>query len=131
MRQPPAVLRYQVAGRRQLNHEAVTFWQHAHGDDWEQVIEADNDLLLGLAQRDGQWFERSLSEIGCPVLLTGSMQDETLFNGATQTVEMAEQIPESQLVLINGGEHPLMWSRPRGFRRAADSSLAGLKGEKA
>jgi len=125
MRQPPEVLRAEVAGRRQRHPEAVAFWQQAHGDDWEQVIEADNDVMLRLAERDGRWFERSLSEIGCPVLLTGSLQDATLHDGAAQMLEMAKQIPESQLVLVNGGDHPLMWSRPEAFRRAADSFLRG------
>jgi pimeloyl-ACP methyl ester carboxylesterase len=43
---------------------------------------------------------------------------------------MATQIPESQLVLVNGGDHPLMWSRPQRFRRAADSFLAGVEEER-
>jgi valacyclovir hydrolase len=126
MRQPPEVLRAEVAGRRQWHPGAVAFWQQAHGDDWEQVVEADNDLLLRLAQRGGRWFERSLSGIRCPVLLTGSLQDSTLHNGAAQMLEMASQIPESQLHLVNGGDHPLMWSRPELFRRAVDAFLASL-----
>jgi pimeloyl-ACP methyl ester carboxylesterase len=123
MRQPPEVLRAEVAHRRQCPPEAVAFWQHAHGDNWEQVIAADNDLLLRLAQRDGRWFERSLSEVRCPVLLTGSLQDELLHEVAAQLVKMAGQISESQLVLVNGGAHPLMWSQPDRFRRAVDSFL--------
>ena len=41
MRQPPEVLRAEVAGRRRRRPEAVAFWRHAHGDDWEQVVEAE------------------------------------------------------------------------------------------
>lgn len=126
-RQPPEVLRAEVAARRERHPDAVAFWQQAHGDDWEQVIEADSDLLLRLAERDGQWFERSLSEVECPVLFTGSFQDSTLHKGAAQMVEMAMQIPESRLMLVNGGEHPLMWTRPEVFRRAAESFLRGLE----
>jgi pimeloyl-ACP methyl ester carboxylesterase len=126
-RQPPDVLRAEVAGRRERHPEAVAFWQHAHGDDWEQVVEADSDLMLRLAERDGQWFERSLSEVDCPVLFTGSLQDSTLHDGAAQMVEMATRIPESQLMLVNGGDHPLMWTRSEIFRRVARSFLAGLE----
>jgi pimeloyl-ACP methyl ester carboxylesterase len=126
MRQPPEFLRAEVAHRRQRTPEAEAFWRRAHGDDWAQVVEADNRLLLRLAERDGVWFDRSLSEIRCPVLLTGSLQDSLLYNGAAQMVEMATQMPESQLVLVNGGDHPLMWSRPELFRRVADSFLASL-----
>jgi pimeloyl-ACP methyl ester carboxylesterase len=39
IRQPPEVLRAEVAHRRQRQPEAVAFWQHAHGDDWEQSLE--------------------------------------------------------------------------------------------
>jgi pimeloyl-ACP methyl ester carboxylesterase len=128
-RQPPEVLRAEVAGRRERHPEAVAFWQHAHGDGWEQVIEADSDIMLRLAERNGRWFERSLSEVQCPVLFTGSLQDATLHNGAVQMVEMATQIPESQLMLVSGGDHPLMWTRPEVFRRAAESFMSGLEEE--
>ncbi len=129
LRQPPEILRAEVASRRERHPEAVAFWQHAHGDDWEEVVEADSDLLLRLAERDGRWFERGLSEIRCPLLLTGSLQDSMLHDGPTQMVEMARQIPESQLVLINGGDHPLMWSRAERFRQVVDGFLTGLEKE--
>lgn len=130
IRQPPEVLRAEVAVRRRRQPGAQDFWRQAHGDDWEQVVEADNEIMLKLAQRGGQWFRRSLSKIQCPVLLTGSLQDAMLSNGAAQMVEMASQIPESQLVLFNGGDHPLMWSRPHRFRRVADRFLSGLDGDR-
>lgn len=126
-RQPPAVLRAAVDDRRQRHPGAVAFWRQAHGDDWEQVVEADSELLLRLAQRDGRWFECSLSEIRCSVLLTGSLQDTLLYNGAAQMVDMAAEIPQGQLYLVNGGDHPLMWSRPEDFRRAVDAFLTGLE----
>ncbi|MFN2169037.1 MAG: alpha/beta fold hydrolase, partial [Anaerolineae bacterium] len=58
IRQPPEVLRAEVAVRRQRQPAAEAFWRRAHGDDWEQVVEADNKILLKLAEHDGQWFER-------------------------------------------------------------------------
>jgi pimeloyl-ACP methyl ester carboxylesterase len=48
-RQPPKVVRAEVANRMQRHPEAVASWRHAHGDDWEQVVEADSDLTLRLA----------------------------------------------------------------------------------
>ena len=128
-RQPPEVLRAEVAARRERHPEAVAFWRRAHGDDWEQVVEADSDLLLRLARRDGRWFDESLAVIRCPVLLTGSLQDRLLHDGVAQMVAMAEEIPKSQLTLFNGGGHPLIWSRPEHFRRVADAFLASLDDE--
>jgi pimeloyl-ACP methyl ester carboxylesterase len=125
-RQPPEVLRAEVASRRERHPDAVAFWRHAHGDDWEQVVEADSDLLLRLAARGGRWFHQSLSGIACTVLLTGSLQDRMLHDGAAQMVAMANEIPGSQLTLFNGGDHPSMWSRSDRFRRVADAFLASL-----
>ena len=88
VRQPPEVLRAEVAGRRQRHPGAVAFWHQAHGDDWEQVVEADSDLLLRLAQRDGRWFERGLSGIFCPVFLIGSLQDAMLQDGAAPKIDV-------------------------------------------
>ncbi|MFW6437658.1 MAG: alpha/beta fold hydrolase, partial [Armatimonadota bacterium] len=45
-RSQPELLRAAVAARRARSRDAVAFWRHAHGADWEQVVEADNDLLL-------------------------------------------------------------------------------------
>lgn len=129
-RQPPEVLRAEVAVRRQRQPAAEAFWRQAHGDDWDQVVEADNEIMLKLAERDGQWFVRSLSEIQCPTLFTGSLQDTMLFDGAVQMLEMASQVPESQLALFNGGDHPFMWSRPDRFRQTAGGFLSWLEGEK-
>jgi pimeloyl-ACP methyl ester carboxylesterase len=126
MRQPPEVLRAEVANRQQRHPEAVAFWRRAHGEDREQVIEADNDLMLRLVERDGRWFEHGLSGIRCPVLLTGSLQDALLHRGPVQMVEMARQMPQAQLDLVNGGRHPLMWSRSDLLRRAADVFLGAL-----
>jgi pimeloyl-ACP methyl ester carboxylesterase len=128
-RQPPEVLRAEVAHRRQYDPDAKAFWQGAHGDDWEQVVEADCRLMLDLAARDGRFFDKSLSTIRCPVLLTGSLQDPLLYRGADQMLAMASQIPESRLLLVNGGDHPLMWSRAQDFREAADAFLRVLERE--
>lgn len=125
-RQPPEALRAEVAGRRKRHAEAVAFWHAMHGLDWEVVIEADNDQMLRLAQRDGRFFQRSLTDVRCPVPLTGSLQDRLLCDGPAQILETASQVAESQLYLVNGGDHPLMWSRPERFRRAVDTFLAGL-----
>jgi hypothetical protein len=58
--------------------------------------------------------------------LTGSLRDGLLHRGAEQMAAMARQIPDSQLMLLNGGDHPLMWSRARWCRQVADGFLAGV-----
>ena len=47
----PEQLQAAVAERARRTPEQVAFWQHAHGNDWQQVVNADTRLLRQLAQR--------------------------------------------------------------------------------
>jgi pimeloyl-ACP methyl ester carboxylesterase len=67
-----------------------------------------------------------LSNIVCPVLFTASLQDQALQSVGDQLGRMSAQIPGSQLFMVNGGDHPLMWSRPELFRSVCDLFLASL-----
>jgi len=116
---PGSVLQAAVAERRQYSPGQVAFWRHAHGDDWQTVVNADSDLLLRLAARELHWFDGRLPEIVCPVLLTASLRDGALPNVAGQVCHMAEQIPDCQVFFTNAGGHPLMWSRPNAFQAIA------------
>lgn len=104
----------------------IEFWQLAHGDDWSQVITADSEMLLRFVEAGGDHFKGRLDEIGCPVLFTASLRDQSLPEIAAQTCRMAEHVANSQVFLVNGGDHPLVWTRPAEFRRAADMFLQGL-----
>jgi valacyclovir hydrolase len=116
----PEMLQKNVAERAQRTPGQIAFWQHAHGDDWSQVVEADSDLLLRFAESGGNWFKGRLQEIKCPVLFTASKQDDALPNVTQQICRMAEQVANSRIFLNNEGDHPLMWSRPDDFRHVSD-----------
>ena len=119
----PERLRELVAERQQRRPEQVSFWQHAHGDDWPEVVTADSDLLLRLAARGGDYFGGRLRQIQCPVLFTASLHDDLLPEVGPQLCAMVEQVNDSRLFLVREGTHPLMWSRPGDFRRAATCFL--------
>ncbi|PID56178.1 hypothetical protein CSB45_12425 [candidate division KSB3 bacterium] len=115
-RYPAALLRMVVAERRQRSEKQIAFWKIAHGSDWERVIEADSECLQRLSmQGDLDWTQGRLRNIRCPVLLTASLLDRSLPDVGRKICGMAEQIPESRVLLINGGDHPLMWSRREDF----------------
>ena len=120
---PPEMLATLIRERAQRTPGQVAFWQSAHGDDWEQVVEADTDMIRRFVERGGDWFGPHLSEVRCPVLLTASMQDTALPQVAQQNCRMAEQIPDCRLYLHNEGGHPRMWSQPEAFRAVADGFL--------
>jgi len=118
-RLPGSVLQAAVAARRQCAPDQVAFWQHAHGDDWQTVVDADSALLLRWADQELDWFAGRLPELACPVLLTASLRDTALPNVASQVCHMAEQIPDSWVFFSKAGDHPLMWSRPEAFQAIA------------
>lgn len=124
-RLPPDALAGVAQDRARRTPEQVAFWQLAHGDDWAQVVDADTALFAPY-QADGlDWFAPGdLGRITCPVLLTASLTDSLLPDVATQMVAMARQIPNCRLLLVNGGDHPLLWSRPVEARAAIEAFLA-------
>ncbi|MFH0883185.1 MAG: alpha/beta hydrolase [bacterium] len=110
--------------RKEPSPELVGFWLMAHGADWREVVRADTDMMLRLAEQgDVDYFEGRLKQIRCPVLLAGSLRDTTVPQIGTQLPEMAAQIPGAELLLVNEGEHPLLWTVPEVFYATADSFL--------
>jgi hypothetical protein len=57
------------------------------------------------------------------VLLTASLRDEELADVGPQVCAMTAQIPHARAFLAGAGGHPLMWTQPEDFRRAADCFL--------
>jgi len=121
---PPAWLRQAMATRSARSPGQVAFWQGAHGADWAQVIEQDTLMLLGIADRGGDFFGGRLAEIACPVLLTASLGDSVLYDVGPSQLAMVSALPDSRLFLARQGDHPLMWSNAAEFRSVADAFLA-------
>ncbi len=119
----PQALRTEVKSRSAQLPEQVMFWQTAHGEDWEEVVKADSNLLLRLADRGGDVFQGRLSDIQCPVLFTASLGDRSLPNLDEQICSMGQKVKNSRIYLTHCGDHPLMWSRPDDFRKIADAFL--------
>jgi pimeloyl-ACP methyl ester carboxylesterase len=109
--------------RNQRTDGQVRFWRDGHGNDWEQVVQADSDLMRRFVLSGGDWFNGRLAEIGCPVLFTASLRDGLLQDVGQQVCAMAMQVQGSRVFFATEGGHPLMWSRPDDFRRAADCFL--------
>ena len=98
----------------------ISFWTDAHGEDWEQVVNADTQVCRAFGERGGDWFEGRLKEITCPTLFSASLADSLLPGIGVEVVSMSAQVRGSQAYLYNGGDHPLMFSAPDLFRAAAD-----------
>lgn len=113
---PAQMLRDVVTRRQDRTKRQIAFWLFAHGNDWQQVVDADSDRLLRAAEQGGMdWSQGRLKDISCPTLLTGSLRDNMLPDIGQQMCSMAAQIPNSRLFLVNSGDHPMMWSRREDF----------------
>jgi pimeloyl-ACP methyl ester carboxylesterase len=119
----PTRLRAEVAARSHHTPDVVNFWHYAHGDDWQEVVAADSDLLLRLATRGGDLFQGRIRRVRCPVLLTGSLRDASLPDVGQQLVTIAEQLRFCRVFLMSDGDHPLMWTRPGDFRQVSEYFL--------
>jgi len=116
-----------LGAERALRTEGqVAFWRAAHGDDWAQVVDADTAMIAAYGETGLDYFGGRLGQIACPVLLSASLTDSLLPDIAPQLCAMAQQIARSRLLLVNAGDHPLMWSRPADFRATADAFLGML-----
>ncbi len=115
-----------IADRAQRTAGQIAFWQAAHGDDWEQVVNADTEMLERFADQGADWFQGQLDQTQCPVLLTGGLRDALIPGAAQQFCGMVEKIPDCRLYLHHKGSHPLMWSQPDVFRAVSDNFLKSL-----
>ena len=59
----------------------VEYLKTLHGDDWEQVFDADTDSVLRHAEQIGDFFHMPIDELKGPMLLTGSLEDEMFPKG--------------------------------------------------
>ena len=88
-----------------------------HGDDWEQVFDADTDAVLRHAKQVGSFIHGSMEALSVRMLLTGSLEDDMfpkghcskLFNDICSKTDMAE------IHIFEHGGHPAMMSNMAEF----------------
>jgi pimeloyl-ACP methyl ester carboxylesterase len=116
-----------MAGRSRLSLGQIAFWQKAHGDGWQTVVERDTEMIRSYATTGIDFFEGRLAEIACPVLLTDSLGDEMLPRVGEEICRMTREIPDCRALIVNDGRHPMMWSRAEEFRRVSDAFLSAVE----
>ncbi len=120
----PAVTKDIQAGRAQAKHiEGFrSYLRSIHGEDWEQVFEADTDAVIRHAREIGAYFHRPLSELQVPLLLTGSEEDEMFPPGHYQRLfhEICQETRRAEKHLFPHGGHPAMMSNKEEFAALLD-----------
>ena len=110
----PAAIKDIQAGRTQAKQiEGFrSYLQSIHGEDWEQVFDADTDAVVRHAKEIGAYFHKSLSELQAPLLLTGSEEDEMFPPEHYQRLfrEICQETNRAKKHVFPHGGHPAMMS---------------------
>jgi pimeloyl-ACP methyl ester carboxylesterase len=91
---------------------------------WLAALMADQDRkLMGAAWRETMAFDsrRRLAEIACPALVVAASDDQAVPIHHARMLH--DGIPGSQLVIIDGADHTLIWTQPDEFLRVTDEFL--------
>lgn len=93
-----------------------------HGEDWEQVFDADTDAVVRHAKEIGSYFHRPLSELQVPLLLTGSEEDELFPSGHYQRLfhEICQETGRAEAHIFPHGGHPAMMSNMKAIAALLD-----------
>ncbi|TMC60827.1 MAG: alpha/beta hydrolase [Chloroflexi bacterium] len=92
--------------------------------DWLTGLMADQDrTLMVSAWRETMAFDsrRRLAEIGCPTLVVAASKDQAV--PMHHAPMLHDGIPGSQLVIIDGADHALIWTHSAEFVRVTDEFL--------
>ena len=92
--------------------------------DWLAGLMADQDRTLMLtAWKETMAFDsrKRLSEIRCPTLVVAASNDQAV--PIHHAKMLHDGIPGSQLVMIDGADHALIWTHPDELVRATDEFL--------
>ena len=120
----PAITNDIQAGRAQAKQidGFRAYLRSIHGEDWEQVFDADTEAVVRHAREIGAYFHHPLSELQVSLLLTGSEEDEMFPPGHYQRLfnEICQETNQTESHLFPHGGHPAMMSNMEAFTALLD-----------
>lgn len=95
--------------------ETRAFYQHMHGEGWEQIVDQDTAAIVEHDQKIGRFFHKPLEQLKAEILLTGSKGDEFVSLTAPDFFErvfgeILKKTGHGQMHLFESGGHPAMLS---------------------
>ncbi len=106
-----------------LNNAAIDFWGFNHGQDWEQVIDNDTNMIIEYSKSMENFFHKSLEQVQVPVLFTASKQDELIKEVDEIVKYISKKTPNSKIHLFEKGGHPAIISNAIEFADIAEQFL--------
>jgi pimeloyl-ACP methyl ester carboxylesterase len=108
-----------LADRNNISENQKYFWQLAHGDDWQEVIEKDSQMFLEFAKTKEQIIKEDIKKISCKVLLTGSINDDLIPDIQKHMNYVLNKVQNSKAIIYSKGDHPVIWTQALDFRKDA------------
>jgi len=116
-----------LEGRTNPTEQQRMFWTAMHGPDWQTVVQQDSHMIRQVVENGGDCISGSPEAIQCSVLLTFAEHDSFLPNVKDTAAELKAKIADCEVKIFSNGDHPLMWTNPKGFFESADSFLQKIK----
>ena len=83
-----------------------------HGDDWEQILDADTEAVVCHAKEIRSFFHHPLSELQPKLLLTGSSEDDMFPAGHFEELfsKISSEANDCKIQIFEHGSHPALIS---------------------
>ena len=102
------------------DEDARGFYEWCLGTDWQDIVQKDTKALIGCADRGDSLFVSPPSALGCPVLLTGSVEDLMCRSDMKEEYgEMKEMMGKASIHMFPHGGHPAILSNAEEFASIA------------
>lgn len=107
------------------NEEFCSILKMMHGDDWEQVLDADTESVINHAKQIGEFFHYPISKLNKKMLLTGSKEDEMFPKGHYENLFeiICNETPYASNYIFEHGKHPALISNAKEIIKLCDDFL--------
>lgn len=85
---------------------SIFFYQAMHGDEYEDIVHQDTEMMKHHFDEIGHYMHKDLSELQIPALLIGSKQDEMIVNLESYYQAMLKKSARLSMHLFDQGNHP-------------------------
>lgn len=92
------------------DEQAAGFYQWCQGDDWEQVVDQNTEVLVQCAKKRIPLFIKPLTELQLPLLLIGSLGDTMTRKDLRQEYEAVAEETGAEICMFSEGNHLAMYS---------------------
>jgi valacyclovir hydrolase len=110
-----------VAGRQRAKQDFMTtqYWKFHNGENWENVIDNDCDMMLSFTRKGFPTIFGDISDIKAKVLLVATSTDELLPNILDRLALLAKKITNVSMKFYDYGRHTFMVTEKDMFRKIA------------